>query len=75
MNTDDIIEFAKKNGIELEENEVDLIYHHIKTNWKTIVYGNPRGILDDIKSKVNDTTYEKIENLYVKFHDRYRSYL
>lgn len=75
MTTDDIILFAEKNGIELENEETELIYHHIKDNWKTIIYGNPRCIFDDIKSKVNNITYEKITNLYMKFREKYKTYL
>ena len=37
MTKNDIIVFANKNGIELNEGEVKIIYNHIKKNWKTIV--------------------------------------
>lgn len=75
MSMDDIVLFAEKNGIELNEEETELIYNHIKNSWKTIIYGNPRCIFDDIKSKVSDITYEKITNLYMKFREKYKNYL
>lgn len=71
----DIDDFAKKNGIVLTNDEIDLVYYHIKNNWRTIVYGNPKPILEDLKSKVDGLTYQKIENLYVEFKNKYSSYL
>ena len=75
LNDNDILVFAKKNGIELTDEELKIVYTHIKQNWKTIIYGNPRPILDDVKSKVSSLTYEKIENLYSRFYDKYKNYL
>lgn len=75
MTTSDIDAFAKKHGIVLSGNEVDLVFYHIKNNWRTIVYGNPKPILEDLKSKVDELTYHKIENLYVEFKNKYSSYL
>lgn len=75
LTENDILMFAKKNGIELSSDELNIVYTHIKQNWKTIIYGNPRPILDDVKSKVSSLTYEKIENLYSRFYDKYKNYL
>lgn len=75
MTKNDIIVFANKNGIELNEGEVKIIYNHIKKNWKTIVYGNPREILDDIKQNFDNMTYNRIENLYMNFKEKYKNYL
>ncbi len=75
MTTDDITDFAEKNGIELTNEETDLIYNHIKSSWKTIIYGNPRDTFDDIKAKASNATYEKITNLYVHFREKYKIYL
>ncbi len=71
MTIADVNNFAIKNGIILKEEEVNLIYNHIKTSWHTIVFGNPRGILDDLKKKLDNTSYQKIETLYVYFKNRY----
>ncbi len=71
----DIDTFAKKNGIELRESELLLIENYIKNEWRTIIYGNPRPILDDLKEKLDNTQYQKIENLYEKFKTKYKNYL
>ncbi len=71
MTIDDVNNFALKNGIILKDDEIKLIYDHIKKNWRTIVFGNPRGILDELKSKLDNNSYQKIEALYVYFKNLY----
>ncbi len=71
MTLEDVNNFALKNGIILKDNEIKLIYDHIKNSWHTIVFGNPRGILDDLKEKLDSTSYQKIESLYIYFKNRY----
>ncbi len=71
MTLDDVNNFAVKNGIILKDEEVKLIYNYIKSDWRTIVFGNPRGILDDLKEKLDNTSYRKIETLYIYFKNRY----
>ena len=70
LNINDIERFALKQGITLDKDELDIIYNYIKKDYKTIIYGNPRDILIDIKNKVKPLTYNKIENLYEKFKDK-----
>lgn len=75
MNKDDILKFASKNKISLDDNELNIIYNHIKENWEAIIYENPKPIMEDIKNNVNPSTYQKIENLYSEFYKKYKSYL
>ena len=70
LKKEDINNFALKQGITLEKYELDIIYKYIKEEYKKIIYGNSRGILDEIKEQVKPLTYSKIENLYMKFKDR-----
>jgi len=74
MNLDDVNNFALKNGINLSNEELSLIFNYIKNDWHTIVFGNPRAILDDLKNKLNTNSYQKIESLYVYFKNRYSSF-
>lgn len=66
----DIERFALKQGIILNKEELDIVYNYIKKNYKTIIYGNPKDILLEIKSRVSPLTYNKIENLYERFKDK-----
>lgn len=70
MRKEDVNKFALKQGIILNEEELDTIFSYIKNNYKTILYGNPKEILLEIKEKVSSLTYNKIENLYMKFKDK-----
>lgn len=67
LKKEDIANFALKQGVTLDKNELDLIYNHVKNDYKTFIYGNPRPILDDVKTKVKPLTYNKIETLYQQF--------
>ncbi|MDD4036529.1 MAG: hypothetical protein PHS45_04330 [Bacilli bacterium] len=66
LNTNDINEFAKKVGITLEDEETLIIFNCLKKYWRTFLYGNPKGILNDLKLKLKDETYNKIEQLYIQ---------
>jgi hypothetical protein len=70
MKKEDVNKFALKQGIILNDDELDTIFTYIKNNYRTILYGNPKQILLEIKEKVSDLTYNKIENLYIKFKDK-----
>ncbi len=75
LTLDEVDKFAKENGVILNDDELNMIFIYIKRDWKTIVHGNPRGILDDIKSKLDSSSYSKIENLYIFFKNKYQNYL
>lgn len=66
----DVERFALKQGIVLDSDELKIVYNYIKKDYKTIIYGNPRDILMEIKGKVKPITYNKIEILYEKFKDK-----
>ena len=75
MTDQDIDTFAKSYGITLKEEEIKLIYEYIKKDWRTIVYGNPRPILDELKKKLEPVVYNKMETLYIEFKQKYEHYL
>ena len=70
LTKEDVIKFSESQGIILEETELNTIYDYIKKDYKTILYGNARSILDELKQKVKPLTYQKIETLYIKFKDK-----
>ena len=67
LKKEDINKFALKQGVTLDTEELDLIYNHVKNDYKTFIYGNPRPILDEVRTKVKPLTYNKIETLYQQF--------
>lgn len=71
LTPNEIKDFAFKKGVELTDEETDIIFDCAKNKWRTFVHGNPRPILDEIKTKVRPITYNKIETLYVEAKDKY----
>ena len=70
LTKEDITKFAYKQGITLKDKEVNIIFNTIKENYKTLIYGNARSILDDLKNKVEPLTYNKIITLYREFKEK-----
>lgn len=70
LKKEDINKFALKEGVTLEDYELDIIYNHVKKDYKTVIYGNARSVLEEVKKEVKPLTYSKIENLYERFKDR-----
>jgi hypothetical protein len=66
MTLKDIKDFALKEGITITDEENQIIFDYIKAYWRTFLYGNPRPILDELKMKLNEVTYNKIEQLYIQ---------
>lgn len=75
MTVDDVFSFASQYGVSLTKKEADLIFDTVQKNWRTFVYGNPRGILDEMKASLEPFTYQKMEELYIHFKHKYRNYL
>ena len=71
----DIDSFARSHGILFSHDELELIKSFVKKDWHTIIYGNPRPILDSLRDKLDSFKYNKIENLYVEFKNKYSNYL
>lgn len=71
---EDIIDFGLKYNINLNNTETDFIYENIKKNWRELVYGNPTTIFNELK-KISPSNYQKIEELYIEFKNKYQNYL
>ena len=74
MKKEDIIDFGLKYNINLNNTETDFIYENIKKNWRELVYGNSTPIFNELK-KISPSNYQKIEELYIEFKNKYKSYL
>lgn len=75
MTFNDIDDFARQYGLVLKKSEIEIIYQYIKYEWRTFLYGNPRGILNNLKEQLDPLTYNKIEQLYIHFKEKYQNYL
>lgn len=75
LTLNDIDSFARSHGILFTNDELKLVNNYVKHDWHTIIYGNPRPILDELRNSLDDFKYNKIENLYVEFKNKYSNYL
>lgn len=69
------MKFASKNDISLTKAELDLIYSNLKTNWETVLYGDPTKLFQELKQSLNPDSYEKGIKLYQEYHNLYKDYL
>lgn len=60
---EDIINFSKMRGIELSNDELEIIYYYVKNEYKRF-FNNPLVVLSEVKEKVSSNTYNEIINLY-----------
>lgn len=72
---EDIIKFATKNNIILNEKEVEIIYINLKQNWETALYGDPTKLFDSLKQQLSKDSYEKGIKLYYEYYNLYKNYL
>ena len=71
----DIIDYSKNENINLNNNEIDIIFNYIKNDYKTLLYGDSSYIFKDLKNRINPTSYQKIKSLYDTYKDKYKNYL
>lgn len=70
LTTKDIETFSVLQGVSLNKEEIEIIFEYIKNHWRTFYYGNPRPLLDELKQKINQEAYYKIEALYAQAKSR-----
>ena len=63
---EDIVSFCNYKGINISKTEMDIIYDYIKNDYKRF-FNNPMGVLEEVKLKVNDNTFNEIMLLYNKY--------
>ena len=66
LKKEDIIIFSQKQGINLTNNELDLIYYKIKDNSENIL-NNPLKEINSIKDNISINVYNKLIEIYDKY--------
>ncbi len=71
MNKNDINNFAIKNNIYLNNNELNYIYSFIKNNYQELI-DNPNNFnIDNYKDNFTNENYLKINNLIKEYKEKY----
>ena len=68
-----IIEYAKKNNIILQSNEVDIIYEYMTKYFKIFYSGDPSYLFDKLKEKLSLNTYNTLIMLYKKAKEKIKN--
>ena len=71
LSINDILNYAKKNGLTISENDAIILHSYAKKYYKEFIDGNPCEILKEIKSKINPITYKEAYKLYIENKMKY----
>lgn len=63
LKREDIVNYAIKKNILLDKNELEVVYHNIKTRFKDI-YDDGLKVIEENKNSLKETTYRKLKELY-----------
>lgn len=66
---EDIFDYGKRIGIELNPNDLDIIYYYVKNEYQRF-FNNPNDIFNEIKDKISLNTYNILIELYNKYKDK-----
>ena len=69
LKREDIIKFCNYKNININNNEIDIIYSYIKNDYKRF-FNNPEEVLNEIKYKVSSNTFIEIMNLYNQYKSK-----
>ena len=75
LTKNDIIYFALLNNINLNDNELDYVYHTLKCNYKILLSDKYECILNEGKNYLTSENYEKICNLFIDYRNKFKDYL
>lgn len=71
----DLKQLANNYNIELNNQEIDYLYHKLHNDWYDFIYNDPNPILKDIKENINSKSFEQLLTLYNEYKDKYKNYL
>lgn len=75
LTKEDVNNFAIKNNVFLNEEELLFTYDFVKKNWQTVI-ANPNVLnLDRYKDKFTEENLIKIKKLFKEYSTRYKNYL
>lgn len=75
LDKDTINNYLLKQDINLNENELEIIYYHLKNNWYSFLYEDETPIINNIKENIDNDNFFKLYELYKKAKEKYSIYL
>lgn len=75
LSKNDIINFAYKNNITLNDLELDYVYKTIKNKYKLLLSDNYESVLLESKNYLKSDNYKKICNLFIDYRNKFKYFL
>ena len=69
LRREDIVKFCSIKGLSVSDNDIDIVYKYIKNDYKRF-FNNPMEVLNEVKSKVSNNTFNEIMKLYNKYKNK-----
>ena len=69
LTKEDIVNYALKNNIILNNTEIDIIYYNIKNNYNEL-FNRPLDVLNRYKNSLSTNTYNKLYELYTIYYSK-----
>ena len=71
LTSEQVRDFALKNNVILNDNELEFTYQFVKKNWETVLR-NPRLLnLERYKEKFSEENFQKIQKLFQFYYQKY----
>ena len=71
LSINDILNYAKKNNIEVTQEEASIILLYAKENVDVLLNGDPTNIFKELKQKIKPNTYKEVYRLYIEYKLKY----
>ena len=75
LSKDDILSFATKNNIILNNKELDYIFNTIKNDYKILLSNNYDVVFQNANNYIREDNLKKIYNLFLDYRNKYQNYL
>jgi hypothetical protein len=70
----DVYNFGLKNNIQLNDNELSIVYNIIKNDYEALL-NNDENIFKYLEGHISKDNYIKIRNLFNEYKKKYQNYL
>ncbi len=75
LTINNINDFALKNNINLNENELNILLNVAKNHYREVLNGNDLEVINYLKDNLSKDNYDKIISLYNEYKNKYQGYL
>jgi len=64
LTEEDIKKHAKKNNIDINDEECKILYLYAKNYWKEFYKGEPKELISELKDKLRPNTFNTLYKIY-----------